>query len=124
MRYFSHEIRTPLNASYLGLQYLYDHAKQNSDHKQAAVIKELRESNNSVLQILNDLATYVKLDEGIVSLSKTPVYIINTLNDVLRSFSIKVSPIMTNGEDDMYFNWSFFFILNVIVTLHIIFIYM
>jgi len=80
-----------LNTAYLGLQLLYDEAKGKSDQKQACVIKELRESNNSVLRILNDLTTYERIDEGVMQINKTMVSVMDVLNMVLASFALRVS---------------------------------
>jgi signal transduction histidine kinase len=87
MSNMSHELRTPLNAI-IGTTHLlaqdYE-ALQDSDH-----FKVLKNSSEHVLQLVNAVLDFSKLDEGKLEFVYEPFDLVHTLQDTVDSFATDV----------------------------------
>ncbi len=83
----SHEIRTPMNAI-LGLTQLLKNTELTS--KQADYLDKIYISSDALLQLLNDILDYSKIDAGRMEIEKSPFLIDEVLQMVLKLFSAKI----------------------------------
>jgi hypothetical protein len=94
VRYVSHEIRSPLNTAILGLKYVSDQIKQNTENEKSVVIETINEVKNScavAVDILNDLLLYEKFDDGIFALSKAEVRVSEYFSNAFSVYKVQVS---------------------------------
>ena len=92
VRYISHELRTPLNTAFLGLRLLTDDMKASSDPKDSERYDTLRDVNLScktVLDILNDLLCFDKLESGILELHKQEIFVVPFITDCVALFTVQ-----------------------------------
>ncbi len=78
----SHELRTPVNSS-IGLSEMLSETKLNE--VQAELLRSLRQTQQSLLEVVNDILTLSSLEEGKASLTLLPcaVDLYNLLQDVV-----------------------------------------
>jgi len=79
----SHEIRTPLNALITISSLLSD---QHIPAEQKQLIESLKSSSNHLLNIVNDILDFTKLDSGKVSLKNRPVNLSNLANNLSNTY--------------------------------------
>jgi signal transduction histidine kinase len=99
MRYISHEIRTPLNTVYLGLQYLLaeeqDRVRSTSEESQMlSVLTDLQQACDSAIEVLNELLTYDKTEDGALQLDRSRFEVRPFLEEVFHSFDVQVTSIL------------------------------
>ncbi|WP_020648666.1 PAS domain S-box protein [Solimonas variicoloris] len=81
----SHEIRTPLNAV-LGLLQLLD--ETTLDARQQDYLRKIRGASTALLNILNDILDYSKIEAGRLALEDAPFALDHLLESVLDLFSL------------------------------------
>jgi signal transduction histidine kinase/PAS domain-containing protein/ActR/RegA family two-component response regulator len=84
----SHEIRTPLNAI-VGFSDLLVSTEDQAERQQYLTI--LRENNDLLLQLINDILDLSKLEAGMVELSYAKVDINALCNDIAQAAALKAS---------------------------------
>ena len=109
VRYISHELRTPLNAVRMGLQLLLSELPkflQNHDLMDSLETTEL--ASLSAINILNDLLTFDKIEEGNLTLDRqmisarelissataifhAQVYLVDTCSSYVHEFIYRLS---------------------------------
>ncbi|WP_162847109.1 PAS domain-containing hybrid sensor histidine kinase/response regulator [Mucilaginibacter gracilis] len=82
----SHEIRTPMN-SVIGTTNLL--LQDNPAPRQIEYLHTLRYSSNTLLQLINDILDYNKIEAGKLELYKTPFNIQKMVQNILQSFKTK-----------------------------------
>eukprot|EP00607_Mallomonas_marina_P008441 CAMPEP_0182424572 /NCGR_PEP_ID=MMETSP1167-20130531/10775_1 /TAXON_ID=2988 /ORGANISM="Mallomonas Sp, Strain CCMP3275" /LENGTH=557 /DNA_ID=CAMNT_0024604463 /DNA_START=625 /DNA_END=2298 /DNA_ORIENTATION=- len=90
VRYVSHEVRTPLNTVFMGLDVLkndLEHIRGSSEAIET--VKELKESCNIAIDILNDLLDYEKLEAGLMTLERKRVDSGPFLIKLISSFNVQ-----------------------------------
>jgi len=90
VRYISHEIRTPLNTVYMGLQLLESECRAHNIFRLKETVKDVKDSCEISLTILNDLLAYDKLEDGVMKLEVDDVFAWNLLQEVMQPFYIQV----------------------------------
>jgi len=71
VRYISHELRTPLNAVRMGLQFLIaELPKFIQNHELMDSLETTELASLSAINILNDLLTFDKIEEGNLTLDR------------------------------------------------------
>lgn len=91
VRYISHEMRTPLNSIFMGLKLLeIDLVKQadiSSHLDRLDTLKDVSKSCDLVLNILNDLLNYDKLEVGSMKLDKKSIcllpFVVESVNSLV-----------------------------------------
>lgn len=82
----SHEIRTPLNAI-VGFSELLSNTDAPEERQQYLTI--LKDNNELLLQLINDILDLSKLEAGMVELNYGEVYINTLLGDIVQSMKLK-----------------------------------
>jgi len=82
----SHEIRTPMNAV-IGTTNLL--LQDNPAPRQLEYLHNLRFSSNNLLELINDILDYNKIEAGKLELYKTPFNINKMVQNILQSFKAK-----------------------------------
>ena len=91
VRFVGHEVRTPLNSCMLGLQYLESICSDEellSPSVIVSVAKEIRDSCDDAVEIMNNLLLYEKVDGNALSLSCAPENLYLVVQKVFRSFQL------------------------------------
>lgn len=81
----SHELRTPMNGI-IGTTELVLETDLNSEQRE--LLEVARSSANSLLQLLNDLLDFSKIDARKIVLDKAPFDVRDVVSEVVRSFAI------------------------------------
>lgn len=83
----SHEIRTPMN-SILGFSEILE--RKEMDVEKKVYIRNIMNSGNLLLSIINDILDLSKVESGKMELSLTTIYIPRFFNELEQFFSIKI----------------------------------
>ena len=93
VRFVSHEMRSPLNTVTIGLDLLQKDIKtSNSPNKRRMqdTLFDIKNQTEVVIEILNDLLNYEKLDSGLMTLEKAKIQAWSLLTDSVQPFHIQV----------------------------------
>lgn len=82
----SHEIRTPLNAI-IGMESLID--KENLPKQEQDYLSNIKLSAKGLLQIINDILDYSKIEAGKLTIEKIPFKVQSIIDTVNRTFNFK-----------------------------------
>jgi two-component system sensor histidine kinase/response regulator len=82
----SHEIRTPMNAVIGNTNLLL---QDDPAPRQLEYLHNLRFSSNNLLELINDILDYNKIEAGKLELYKTPFNIHKMVQNILQSFKTK-----------------------------------
>jgi len=93
LRTASHEIRTPVNTTILNLQFLERELLKSNDYDKSMreLFKDIMDSTETTLDIVNDLLTHDKIKEGKLVLNKTSVNIWELVSTTIKPFLSQVS---------------------------------
>jgi len=99
IRYNSHQLRNPLNVVQLGLDTLEvlitqrdecDYVHEHSYVGQLDLLRDVKESLQSSIEILNDMLTSDKIQSGFLSLEKENIDLIAYLKTKMHPFTLQV----------------------------------
>jgi len=91
IRYISHEMRTPLNTAFLGLKLLSDDLRRDgSSADRLDTVKDVKESCDIAINILNELLVFDKLQTGLLHLESEHVAPWSFIQDTVKTFYIQV----------------------------------
>ncbi len=93
----SHELRTPLNAI-IGFGQLLQIS--HLDEKQIKQVSNILSSSQHLLQLINDILEFAKLDAGKLSLSLEPIELMPVLNEVVQLTEPQAKDHQVNIEID------------------------
>ncbi len=79
----SHEIRTPMNG-FMGMLQLL--ARTPLDEDQSELLDIAKSSSNTLLNIINDILDYSKIDEGMLELQEIPFQLRKTVEEAVELF--------------------------------------
>eukprot|EP01041_Mallomonas_annulata_P003145 gene3145-6186_t len=91
----THEIRTPLNTAFLGLELLRQVLIDARIGKDVEMLDDIKEACNIALELVNDMLTYDKMEDGILALEKAPVSIWHVVRKAIKPFFIQARQKMT-----------------------------
>jgi two-component system, sensor histidine kinase and response regulator len=80
-----HEIRTPMNAI-IGIGYLLEHTLL--DEQQKSYLQSLNTAADSLLQIINQLLDFSKIESGIIQLESVHFDLVNLFEKTTRLFEV------------------------------------
>ena len=83
----SHEIRTPMNAI-IGLSHILAEKTINSEHLN--YISKIQKSSKNLLNILNDILDYSKIEAGSFKIENKPFFFMDTLEHIIDLFTEKI----------------------------------
>eukprot|EP01042_Synura_sphagnicola_P036670 gene36670-biopygen16917 len=90
IRYISHEMRTPLNTAFLGLKLLSDDLRRDgSSADRLDTVKDVKESCDIAINILNELLVFDKLQTGLLHLESEHVAPWSFIQDTVKTFYIQ-----------------------------------
>jgi signal transduction histidine kinase len=93
VRYISHEMRTPLNSIFMGLKLLEIELVKQADmpghFDRLDTLKDVSKSCDLVLNILNDLLNYDKLEVGDMKLDKKSICLLPFMVDSVNSLVLQ-----------------------------------
>lgn len=92
----SHEIRTPMNAV-LGMVYLL--SKTNLDSRQNVYLRNIEGSSNILLEVINDILDYSKIEANKIELD----HVRFDLNNILENLAAMASTAVLNKAIDVFF---------------------
>jgi len=91
VRYISHELRTPLNAVRMGLQFLIaELPKFIQNHELMDSLETTELASLSAINILNDLLTFDKIEEGNLTLDRQMVSARDLISSATAIFHAQV----------------------------------
>ncbi len=82
----SHEVRTPMNAI-IGMTELVLHSPLQP--KQAEYLRMVLQSGESLLQVINDVLDFSKVESGKLELERAPMSIRECLGDALKTLALR-----------------------------------
>ena len=108
VRYISHEMRTPLNSTFMGLKLLEIELLKTSNmagHEDCLdTLKDVCKSCDLVLNILNDLLNYDKLEDGEMALDSRSIcvlpFLIESVNSLLLQGREKDIQLLFDADED------------------------
>ena len=108
VRYISHEMRTPLNSTFMGLKLLEMElvkASDMADHEDCLdTLKDVCKACDLVLNILNDLLNYDKLEDGEMALDSKSIcvlpFLIESVNSLLLQGREKDIQLLFDADED------------------------
>lgn len=83
----SHEIRTPMNAI-IGLSYILSEKIKNPEHLK--YLNKIQVSSKNLMNILNDILDYSKIESGNFDIENMPFIFENTLKHIIDMYSEKI----------------------------------
>ena len=89
----SHEIRTPMNTLSVGCQILKKELLEIGCVSRDAfdVLNDMKIASDVTIQLVSDLLTQDKIEEGTMQLDKAPVGIWSVVKESVRMFTSQVS---------------------------------
>jgi signal transduction histidine kinase len=96
VRYISQEIRTPLNTVKMGLEVLKQdiedtRSKKHNDTSYLRTVKDIRDSCDAALEVVNDFLLFDKIVSNKLSLDICPLELIDLVKTVTKTFQIQVN---------------------------------
>ena len=89
VNYVSHEVRTPLNTAVMGLQVLTDDLS-SADQQILNNLREVRESCDIAVNVLNELLMFDKLEGGTLMVEKEEVNALDLVTKTVALFNMQV----------------------------------
>jgi len=87
----SHQLRTPLSASKWFLELLLTDDKSNLTDEQAEFIRNVAESNERMISLVNDLLNVSRLESGSIGVTPEPTDLGELINDILTEIKPGIS---------------------------------
>ena len=92
-------MRTPLNTAHLGLKLLLDYFNGIGDSGNLETAKDIRESCDKAIAILNEVLVYDKLATGLLVIEPEYVSPYTFIAEVLRPFHLQVTDVVHSVID-------------------------
>lgn len=91
IRYISHELRTPLNAAFLGIKLLSDDFRRTvrtaEEAERLETLTDVSNSCSTAIEILNDLLCFDKIENGLLTLHKSEVNVVDFIACAVSMFN-------------------------------------
>jgi len=91
LSHMSHELRTPLNIILGFSELMLDETPGKTNKEQRRCLKDIANSGNQLLELINDVLDLAKIESGKMELQLTNII----LDDVLQSLARTMTPILT-----------------------------